>query len=167
MSRKEVRAAIATYISDGNIDDLNQVLTSFAKRINFQINSKAGQQSRAAGVVFITDETEARIAVGGVDNAGVGHGWKRIDYTIDFQIFHHSMLRESEDVMDNFDALIDGVKDRLRAGGHRLGLPDGSIIWQAAEPSISVNYGEPVTNNGGATETWASVRFTVTQMIQA
>ena len=167
MSRKQVREAVATFITEGNIEDLNQVLTSFPKRINFQVNSKAGQQSRAAGVVFITDEVETRISVGGVDSAGVSHGWKRIDYTIDFQIFHHSMLRLAEDVMDNFDAVVDGVKDRLRQGGHRLGLSDGYIIWQAAEPAISANYGEPATSNGGATETWASIRFTVTQMIQA
>lgn len=71
--------------------------------------------------------------------------------------------------MDDFDAVIDAIKERLRKGGHRLDLADsdGSVIWQAAEPSIDVQYGEPVSNDGTSTETWAAIRFTVTQMIRA
>jgi hypothetical protein len=69
--------------------------------------------------------------------------------------------------MNDYDTIIDAVKDRLRAGGHRLGKTDGDIIWQAAEPNISVTYGEPATNDGGATEIWAAISFTVTQMIRS
>lgn len=161
-SRAAVRTAVSNWIAAGNIENLNQIWTSFPKRIDFQVNAIAGQLMRAAGVVFISDETEGRIAVGGAYN-----GWKRIDYTVDFQIFSHAMHRNAEDAMNDFDAIIDGVKTQLRAGGHTLGLPDGSVIWQAAEPSISVTYGEPATNDGGATETWCAIRFTVTQMINA
>ena len=162
MSRTQVRSAVASWISSASVTNLNQVLTSFPKHLNFQVNSTAGSLTRAAGIVFIANESEERIAVGGASD-----GWKRIDYVIDFQIFTHSMQRNAEDAMDDFDAIIDGVKNQLRAGGHRLGLPDGSVIWQAAEPAIDVNYGEPATNESGATETWAAIRFTVTQMIQA
>ena len=161
-SRSAVRTAIKDWIEAGFITDLNQVFISFPKRINFQINSSAGQLSRAAGVIFIAEESEERMAIGGAYN-----GWKRVDYTIDFQIFHHSLEPMPENAMESFDTVIDGVKDRLRLGGHTLGLPDGSVIWQAAEPSITAQYGEPATENGGATETWAAVRFTVTQMINA
>jgi hypothetical protein len=68
--------------------------------------------------------------------------------------------------MDDFDQVLDAVKDRLRNGFHTLGEQDPNVIWQAAEPSIDVQYGEPLTNEGGATETWAAVRFMVTQMIE-
>ena len=162
MSRSQVRTAVADWISTGNITTLNQVFASFPKRINFQVNSQAGQLSRAAGVVFIASESESRIAIGGAYN-----GWKRIDYAVDFQVFHHSMERNAEDSMTSFDTLIDAIKSRLRLGGHTLGLPDGSVIWQAAEPAISVTYSEPSTQDGGATETWAAISFEVTQMIQA
>jgi len=77
------------------------------------------------------------------------------------------MHSQAQHAMDDFDAIIDAVKQKLREGGHRLGLEDGDVIWQAAEPSISVIYGEPTTNEGGATETWAAITFTVTQMISA
>jgi len=161
-SRSAVRSAIQSWINSASIPDLNQVLISFPKRINFQTNASAGQLNRAAGVVFVASESEERIAIGGAYN-----GWKRVDFEIDLQIFHLSMEKNAEAAMDSFDTVIDGVKKQLRNGGHTLGLADGSVIWQAAEPNITVQYGEPATNDGGATETWAAIRFTVTQMIQA
>ena len=160
--RQEVRQAVGNWIAQGSIANLNQVFTSFPKRINFQANSSAGVATRAAGVVYIANERESRVAVGGAYS-----GWKRIDYAVEFQIFCHSMQNYAQDAMDDFDNIVDGVKDQLRAGGHRLGMTDGDVIWQAAEPDISVTYGEPKTNDGGATEIWAAVSFTVTQMIQS
>jgi len=162
MSRAQVRAAVGDWVAKSGIPNLNQVFTSFPKRINFEQNAPVGSFTRAAGVVFIQGEMEERIAIGGAYN-----GWKRIDYDVVFQVFTHSMQNRAQDAMDDFDAVIDGIKDKLRGGGHRLGLPDGSIIWQAAEPGITVQYGEPKTNDGGAVELWAGIQFTVTQMIQA
>lgn len=170
MGRRIVREKVAQWISSAQIDTLNQVFTSFPKRINFQVNSFPGQNSRAAAVVFIENESEMRIAIGGVNpmtvDNGSGKGWKRVDYGIALQIFHHSLQREAEYAMDDFDRLIDAIKDRLRSGQHTLGDEDPNEIWQAAEPNIDVQYGEPVTNEQGATETWAAIRFTVTQMIE-
>lgn len=162
MSRQQVRNAVAKWIGEAQIPQLNQVFTSFPKRINFQQLAFPGQLSRAAGVVFIESEGETRVAIGGAYD-----GWKRIDYEVAFQIFHHSMQRNAEDAMTDFDEVVDAVQDRLRGGGHRLGYEDGNVIWQAAEPQINAEYGEPLTNEGGATETWAAVRFTVTQFIRA
>lgn len=162
MSRQTVRTAVGNWVASANIPNLNQIFTSFPKRINFQQNSTAGQATRAAGVVFIAAETEERIAIGGAND-----GWKRVDYTVQFQIYTHSMQNYAQDAMDDFDAIVNAVKAKLRAGGHRLGQTDGDVIWQAAEPGISVDYGEPMTNDGGATEIWAALTFTVTEMIRS
>jgi hypothetical protein len=168
MSRKVVREAVQSWIASAQINTLNQTFTSFPKRIDFQTNSFPGQNSRAAAVVFIESEDEQRIAIGGVGNMPVGEGFgiKRVDYSIALQIFHHSLQRNAQDAMDDFDELIDAVKTRLRQGQHTLGETNPNLIWQAAEPSISVQYGEPLTNEGGATETWCAIRFTVTEMIE-
>jgi hypothetical protein len=53
MSRAQVRSAVGNWIAGANIAHLNQIFTSFPKRINFQANSTAGEMTRAAGVVFI------------------------------------------------------------------------------------------------------------------
>jgi hypothetical protein len=161
MSRAEVRSQLNTFLTTPPVTALNQVFTSFPKQINFQVGSTAGQKSRAAAVIFIESEYETRIALGGATS-----GKKRVDYGVVVQVFHHSMHRDSQDAMDDFDSTIDNIKDRLRSD-HRFGNPNGNLIWQGAEPVISVDYGEPSSSDRGVTETWASIRFQVTQIYTA
>lgn len=159
--RVGVRQTLYNFLITPQITNLNQVFTSFPKRINFQVNSTAGQLSRAAAVIFIQSETESRIAIGGATN-----GWKRVDYGIILQIYQHSMQRNAEDVMADFDTLIDAIKTRLRSD-HNFGDSTGTLVWQGAEPIINASYGEPATNEEGATELFAELQFDVTEMIQA
>ena len=159
--RTGVRATLASFLTTPQIVTLNQVFTSFPKRINFQVNSVAGQLSRAALVVFIQSENETRLAIGGATN-----GWKRVDYSIVLQVFHHSLQRNAEDAMTDFDTLVDNIKTRLRSD-HRFGDSTGTLVWQGAEPIINATYGEPSTVAEGATETYAELQFDVTEMIQA
>lgn len=159
--RTGVRATLATFLSTPPIATLNQVFTSFPKRINFQVNAQPGQLTRSAVVIFIASETENRLAIGGATN-----GWKRIDYSVILQVYVHSMHRNSEDVMTDFDTLIDNIKTRLRSN-HNFGDSTGTLVWQGAEPVINGRYGEPATSNEGATEVFAELEFAVTEMIQA
>jgi hypothetical protein len=159
--RTGVRATLYTYLKNAGISGLNQIFTSFPKRINYQVNATAGQLSRAAVVIFIQSEREKRLAIGGATN-----GWKQVDFTVVLQIFHHSMQRDAEDAMTDFDTLVDNIKATLRAD-HRFGDTTGNLVWQGAEPAIDTLYGEPITSDNGATETFAEIRFDVTEMIQA
>lgn len=161
VGRVQVRSTLYSFIQPPNVGGINQVFTSFPKRINFQENALPGEKSRVAAVLFIESETETRIAVGGATN-----GWKRIDYSVVIQLFQHSLSRTAEEAMDDLDIVIDNLKQRLRSD-HNFGDPSGILVWQGAEPIIDVAYGEPMSQNGTSTETWASLRFIVTQMIQA
>ena len=162
MSRGEVRTAVAEWVRTANITNLNQVLDTIPKISQPQIGSSAGQQSNAIGAVFIRAEKEKRIAVGGAYN-----GWKRVDYGVIFEIAFFSIQLDEKDVMKDFDTLVDGVKVQLRLGGHTLGLPDGTVIFQAAQSEINADYTEPLVYEDGGTEIRASIQFNVTQMIQA
>jgi hypothetical protein len=159
--RTGVRATLAAFISNPPIPTLNQVFTSFPKRINYQVNSQPGQLTRSAVVVFIAAERENRLAIGGATN-----GWKRVDYTVILQIYTHSLHRDAEDVMTDFDTLIDNIKERLRSN-HNFGDTTGTLVWQGAEPVINARYGEVSTSNEGASEVFAEIEFDVTEMIQA
>lgn len=159
--RTGVRATLYSFLSSPQITTLNQVFTSFPKRINYQTNSTAGQLSRAAVVIFIASETETRLAIGGATN-----GWKRVDYTVILQVYQHSLERNAEAAMTAFDTLIDNIKTRLRSD-HNFGDPTGVLVWQGAEPLINTQYGEPSTSKEGATETFAEIEFAITEMIQA
>jgi hypothetical protein len=159
--RTGVRATLAAFISNPPIPTLNQVFTSFPKRINYQVNSQPGQLTRSAVVVFIAAERENRLAIGGATN-----GWKRVDYTVILQVYTHSLHRDAEDVMTDFDTLIDNIKERLRSN-HNFGDTTGTLVWQGAEPVINARYGEVSTSNEGASEVFAEIEFDVTEMIQA
>lgn len=161
VGRAQVRQTLYNFINPPQVDGINQVFTSLPKRIDFQVNALPSQQSRVAAVIFIESETETRIAVGGATN-----GWKRIDYTVILQLFQHSLNRSAEEAMDDLDYVIDSLKVRLRSD-HNFGDPSGILVWQGAEPLIDVTYGEPMSQNATSTETWASMRFIVTQMIMA
>ncbi len=159
--RTGVRATLYTFLLTPQIVTLNQIFTSFPKRINYQVGSTAGQLSRAAAVIYIAAENETRLAIGGATS-----GWKRVDYTIILQVYQHSLQRNSEEAMTDFDTLIDNIKTRLRSD-HRFGDTTGTLVWQGAEPRITTRYGEPSTSNEGATETFAEIEFDATEMIQA
>lgn len=159
--RTGVRDTLYTFLLTPQITTLNQIFKSFPKRINYQVNSTAGQLTRSAVVIYIAAENETRLAIGGATS-----GWKRVDYTVILQVYSHSMQRNSEDAMTDFDTLIDNIKTRLRSN-HNFGDTTGNLVWQGAEPRISTRYGEPATSNEGATETFAEIEFDVTEMIQA
>jgi hypothetical protein len=158
--RVGVRATLYNWLVTGSITNLNQVFTSFPKRINYQDNATAGQLTRAAVVIFIQAENESRLAIGGAHN-----GWKRIDYSVIIQIYQHSVERDPRAAMDNFDILVDSIKARLRAD-HNFGDATGTLVWQGAEPAINTTFGEPAIKDA-STETFAEVQFIVTEMIQA
>ena len=155
------------------IDEINQQLAAlancgdpqFAQAAQYVAQAtaaaQAGQMSRAAAVIFIASERETRLAIGGATN-----GWKRVDFQVVLQIFHHSLQNNAEDAMADFDTLIDNIKNTLRAS-HNFGDSTQVNVWQGAEPVIDCIYGEPTTSDNGATETFAEIRFDVTQMIQA
>jgi hypothetical protein len=159
--RAAVRATLANFIGQPNVNGINQVFTSFPKRIDFQTNALPSQLSRTAAVIFIESERETRLAIGGATN-----GIKRIEYTIVIQLFHHSSERKPEDAMADFDQVIENLKEKLRSD-HQFGDSSGTLVWEAAEPTLDVSYGEPDASSGTYTDTWASVRFNATQMIQA
>jgi len=159
--RVGVRATLATFLSNPQITNLNQVFTSFPKRINFQVNATAGQMTRSACVIYIAQERENRLAIGGATN-----GWKRVDYTVILQLYVHSLHPEATSAMADFDTLVDNIKTRLRSD-HNFGDTTGTLVWQGAEPVIIGRYGEPATNQEGATDIFAELEFDVTEMIQA
>ena len=159
--RAAVRDTLSRFIFNPPISNLNQIFTSFPKIINYEVNAQPGQMTRTVAVVYIADEYETRLAIGGAHS-----GWKRIDYTVIVQIFCVSFHRNSEFAMADFDDVVDCIKARLRSD-HNFGDPTGNLVWQGAEPVIQARYGEPSTEKDGVTEIFAEIQFPVTQMIQA
>ena len=160
MSRATVRNAVAQFFQPPAVTGLNSVYTSFPKRIpgqDFRKGQPAGTMSGAVGVVHIISEREERIAIGGAQS-----GKKWVHYTVELQIYCHSIETHAETAMTFFDSVIDGVKAHLRSDRW---LNDYPIIFEAGERELSGYYGDPKVLNDGASEIWGAVRFEVSEVL--
>lgn len=160
MSRATVRSAVLNYFEPPTVAGLNKLFSAHPKRIEgtwFRFGQPAGTESGAVGVVHIVGEYEERIAIGGEHS-----GKKWVHYTVELQVFLHSVHRHSEDAMNDFDAVIDGVKAALRADRR---LDDYPVIFEAGEKALEGEYGEPRVLQDGSTEIWGAVRFEVSEIL--
>lgn len=160
MSRATVRSAVATFFAPTAVAGLNSIYTSFPKRVPgnaFREGQPAGTKSGAVGVVHILSEREDRIAIGGAHS-----GKKWVHYTVELQVYCHSIETHAEAAMDFFDSVIDGVKAHLRSDRW---LNDYPIIFEAGEKELAGYYGEPRVLNDGASEIWGAVRFEVSEIL--
>jgi len=160
MSRSTVRAAVSSWFAPPNVAGLNTVYTAKPKiipAVDFRRGQPAGTRTGVVGVVSITYEQEQRVALGGASS-----GWKMVAYSVEFQLYCHSVQPKAEDAQDDFDTTVDGIAARLRADRTL-----GGAVWEAAEDLLEVEFGEPAVISGSATERWAAVRFIVIDMVQA
>lgn len=160
MSRATVRQAVVSFFQPPAVGGLNKVYSSAPKRIagpEFREGQPSGTFSGAVGVVHLSAENEQRIAIGGEHS-----GKKWVHYTVELQVFLHSIHTHAEDAMADFDSVIDGVKERLRSDRR---LDDWPIIFEAGERELSGEYGEPRVLQDGSTEIWGAVRFEVSEVL--
>jgi hypothetical protein len=124
---------------------------------DFRKGQPAGTKSGAVGVVAIMREREQRIAMGGATS-----GKKWVHYTVEVQVYCHSIETHAETAMAFFDSVIDGVKARLRSDRW---LNDYPIIFEAGERELSGVYGQPRVLADGASEIWGAIRFEVSEVL--
>lgn len=160
MSRATVRSAVMNYFEPPAVAGLNKLFSALPKRIEgtwFRYGQPAGTLSGCVGVVHIVTESEERIAIGGEHS-----GKKWVHYTVELQVYQHSLERHAEDAMANFDTVIDNIKAHLRADRR---LDDYPVIFEAGEKYLDGEYGEPKVLADGSTEIWGAVRFEVSEIL--
>lgn len=160
MSRASVRAAVTTFFQPSAVAGLNKVYSSMPKRIpgtDFRYGQAAGTKSGAVGLVQIVAENEERIAIGGATS-----GKKWVHYTVELQVYCHSIEMHAEDAMAFFDSVIDDVKATLRSDRW---LNDYPVVFEAGERSLVGIYGEPKVLADGASEIWGAVQFEVSEVL--
>ena len=160
MSRATVRAAVVAFFQPPAVSGLNVVYTSFPKRVpgtDFRYGQPAGTKSGCVGVVNIMRSHEERIAIGGATS-----GKKWVHYTVELQLFCHSVETHAEAAMDFFDSVVDAVKAKLRSDRW---LNDYPVIFEAGERDLEGVYGEPKVLNDGSSEIWGAVKFEVSEVL--
>lgn len=157
-NRANARAALVDWLRAAEIVDY---VHPTWPRI-FQWDNWGAGLHRCQLIVFIEEEGELRISIGGPTS-----GKKRIDYLVSLEIFHRSTDTEPINAMDDFDRLVDEIKDRLRAD-RRAGQTDDAVVWQLGEGGYGIQldfWPVDALVGGKPIETRGRMRFEITQWI--
>ncbi len=95
--RTGVRATLYNFLTTPPITNLNQVFTSFPKRINFQQGASAGQMSRGAVVIFIQSENETESILNTIISC--------IDYIYDKETLYYAKDSTKEELSEFVESL--------------------------------------------------------------
>ena len=160
MSRAIVRAAVTAFFQPPAVSGLNTVYAAMPKRIpgsDFRSGQPTGTASGAVGIVQIVNSREERIAIGGATS-----GKKWVHYTVELQLFCHSVETHAETAMAFFDSVVDAAKDKLRSDRW---LNDYPVIFEAGDREHMGIYGDPKVLNDGSSEIWGAIQFEVSEVL--
>jgi hypothetical protein len=163
-NRRLVRTAIANWITAQHIQGLDHVYRSKPPEVSFTDYVTGTAAYRCNAYVFLPSDEETRyVLTGPVLPTG-----KLIHYRAELEVWHrvYEMSEQDwDDAEDDYDRIIDAVKDCLRAGGRQLGRPD--VVFSVGEyrQGIMTEHAPPVILDGGTAQRNGTVIFEVTQTI--
>lgn len=171
-SRGNVRAAIAAYLSspNANIPYLAHVYqhpAKFTPEGEFFDGQDPGHQTGAVIFLYIGRQMEHRIALGGPHN-----GRKAVEYELVLDCFIRSTSPQAEDAGTAADDFLDALVAWIRAD-RNAGNP--ALIFQWGEganpggPDIEIEalYPRSIRGSQQVTQTYASLRTTVVEIVQS
>jgi hypothetical protein len=166
VSRANVRAAVAQWFDPGAVPGLFAIHRAEPKIIPGSdygleaFGTNVGNGSGAYAVVHIADERETRIAIGGAHS-----GMKHITYDVALVIHFRSVKPDAIEAMDDYDTLIEAVKQRLRAD-RNLGQP--TSVWQAGSDPGDIHIQSDLpAQDDGSVYIWSVMEFKVIEEIFA
>jgi len=158
-----MRNAVADWIRAHNVEGIAQVFASH--RPEYSPDEWPQQRPWEALVrVVLPTESEDRAAFTGALDAG----GKDIHYSAELHITHAGFNADDwEGAEDDYDRLVDALKDSLRGRGRDLGRP--LTVFQVGEwpqeNNIVAAHDEP-EDNGGRVVRHGVISFTITQYLQ-
>lgn len=173
MPASTVRAAVASWISGGNIAGLNTVYRAqpwFVDGQKWNLSAQLG--SGAVGFVHILEEAERRLtfpAESPANTSGVV-GEKEITYTLGFVVLYQYLIptdpASEDDWVDPLDTLLAAIKARLRSDP-TLGTGGDPIFEAAQDPNDCRTVHDLPRRDSGTVQSWNVVEFHATEIIQA
>lgn len=163
-NRRLVRTAVANWLTAQHIQGLDHVYRSRPPEVSFTEYVTGDSAYRCQAYVVIPEDAEQRLAfTGPVLPTG-----KLIHYRVQIE-FWHRVYEISEldwdDAEDDYDRIIDSVKDALRAAGRQLGRPDVVLAAGENRAGIATRHELPELLDGGTSQRNGTVAFEVAQYI--
>lgn len=164
MSRSSIRHAVATYLQTPAIAGIGTVFPSPPKISTagdaFE-GLPAGTPTGSVVYVEILQVQEVREALG-----GPSAGAKFVNYDVRVHLLARSSQEKAEDAMDDHDAIVDAIIQRLRADRT---LGSAGAILQAGEGTegITVQTGMPKAMGSGITHVWSLIDFQAQEWVVA
>ena len=163
-----VRQAVQAWFDAPAVQGLNRVYAAmpwWAGGDQWDIGLNGGWG--AIGYVHITDEHETRIAYGGIPG-----GIKQVTYQVGLVLLFKYQIptqlpagADESEYVTYLDALIDGVKNRLRQDP-TLGTGSKGVVWQAGEGRADVVIRRDLPRRKGqAVQSWQVLEVEVVENV--
>lgn len=161
--KKAVRTILASWIDAQAIPGLEPVWKDWAPTFPDEWQPVLGDSSSHACAVAIWVPTtpETRVTVNGPDD----RGGIELRPSIELKIYHRTFFADAyAEAQDDYDRIVDRLKDCMRGPGRNLGRPD--FIFLAGEsssgqPNFLEIQDEPVAEDEGPLDLWGTLYFQV------
>jgi hypothetical protein len=165
-NRRLVRTILANWIIAQRIAGIDHVYLAKPMEWRFEAWAHTGTGFGALVAVRLSDDSEDRTAYTGPTDPG----GKTVHYAAELRIKHWSYeLDDAQDdpaSEDDYDRIVDALKDCLRGPGRDLGRPE--IVIAAGEwprqGGITSHHEEPIVNEGSVLRE-GTISFTVSQYL--
>lgn len=166
-NRRAMRHYLVDWISAQRIRGLNLIYASRGAEIRFDDAPGGSPDFAAMAKVMAFDASEDRAAMSGPVDAGA----KIIHYAVTLQVVHRSYNpddNQSDEGEDDYDRIIDAIKDSLRGVGRDLGRPDNvlQIGEYPRQRNIVDRSDRPILLDGGTTQRSGIISTTITQYLR-
>lgn len=164
--RRLIRTTIAQWVNAQRIRGVDHVYATPPPEFMFELYRTGTLDYSCLLAVALGEDSEDFAAFEGP----AGPGGNLIHYQIRLRIVHRSYTpgeRDWADDEDDYDRIVDGLKDCLRGKGRDLGRPDvvlGAGVWPRRRAIVHQPDGAYL-QEGGAVDRWGVLSFTVGQYL--
>lgn len=165
-NRRLIRETLAEWLTAQHILGLQRVWAApqGPNRVDWEAAAVGTSEARCQAVIVVPRAREGRVAGTGP----VNRGGKLARYDVELELYYLGALPgEWAAAVDDFERIVDALKDALRGPGRDLGRPD--VVLQVGEwpeeDSISDEINDP-TNIEGGTYITGTIFFTASQYLQ-
>ena len=160
-NKQLIRDTVKEWIDAQSIQGLAELWPDWAPSLPYEWAPEAGNASHACiAAVWVPRTSETRVTTNGpTDRGGI-----ELRSTVELHVYHRTFSPDEwREAQNDYDRIIDAIKDCLRGRGRDLGRPD--VIFLAAEspggqPNIEDVQEEPVDADG-MLDLWGTVYFEV------